>query len=81
MDAIYIICPHCNQMIEVLKSQFNCKIFRHGIMKDTYKQIDPHLNKESCDKLFKEGKIFGCGKPFKLVINGDNYSTEICDYI
>ena len=39
MEAIYINCPHCKQVIEVLKKQFNCKIFRHGVFKDTYTQI------------------------------------------
>tara|TARA_B100000963_G_scaffold627_1_gene505 strand:- start:636 stop:881 length:246 start_codon:yes stop_codon:yes gene_type:complete len=81
MNSIYINCPHCKQVIEVLKSQFNCKIFRHGVFKDTYTQIDPHLPKVQCDKLVAENKIYGCGKPFRLVIEGNKFKTEICDYI
>ena len=81
MNSIYINCPHCKQVIEVLKSHFNCKIFRHGVFKDTYTQIDPHLPKVQCDKLVAENKIFGCGKPFRLVIEGNKFKTEICDYI
>ena len=81
MNSIYINCPHCKQVIEVLKSQFNCKIFRHGVFKDTYTQIDPHLPKVQCDKLVAQNKIYGCGKPFRLVIEGDKFKTEICDYI
>ena len=81
MNSIYINCPHCKQVIEVLKSQFNCKIFRHGGFKDTYTQIDPHLPKVQCDKLVAENKIYGCGKPFRLVIEGNKFKTEICDYI
>ena len=41
------------------------------------------LNKNECDRLFKEGLIYGCGKPFKLIINEqeNKYFTEKCDYI
>ena len=81
MTSIYINCPHCRQLIEVLKSQVNCKIFRHGVFKGSYIQIDPHMSKVLCDKLIQENKILGCGKPFQLVINGNNYSAEICEYI
>jgi hypothetical protein len=81
MDCIYINCPHCKQLIEISKSQFNCKIFRHGVFKDTYTQIDPHLSKVLCDKLIEENKILGCGKPFRLVVNTNNYNAEICEYI
>ena len=42
-----ITCPNCNEFIIVEK--LNCGIFRHGILKETGKQIDPHLSKEqSC---------------------------------
>lgn len=72
----FIQCPHCGQFIEIL--QINCGIFRCGILKDNFQQIDPHLNKESCDKLFAEDKIFGCSKPFRIIEGG---KIEICDYI
>lgn len=51
-------------------------------MKDTLKQIDPHLNKEECDRLYATNLIYGCGKPFQLIKNEQNqYVTTICDYI
>tara|TARA_B100000925_G_scaffold188849_1_gene142752 strand:- start:494 stop:739 length:246 start_codon:yes stop_codon:yes gene_type:complete len=81
MNAIYVNCPHCKQVVEILKSQFNCKIFRHGVLKDSYKQIDPHLPKIECDKLIKDDKIYGCGKPFRLIVTETQYRTEVCDYI
>ena len=36
MNEEYIIfnCPHCKQIVQVLKKEFNCKIFRHGIYKN-----------------------------------------------
>jgi hypothetical protein len=58
----------------------NCCIFRHAIYKDTYKSLNPHANKKICDRLFKEKKIFGCGKPFKF-IKGEPNKIEICRYI
>lgn len=78
--SIIINCPHCNQMIEII--ELNCKIFRCGIMKKNFKQIDPHLCKDDCDKLKIKDKIYGCGKPFRIIVDSDNkYISEICDYI
>jgi hypothetical protein len=81
---ILVKCPNCDIYIEVL--QLNCKIFRCGILKNNGSQINPHLPKSECDKLFNSGKIFGCSKPFKIIEkkseNGEiDYSSEICGYI
>ena len=83
MENILVKCAHCEDLIIINKKDFNCLIFRHGVYKDSNKQIDPHLNKEECDRLFNEGLIFGCGKPFKLITDKkeDKYGTEKCDYI
>jgi len=66
--------PDCNIGIEII--EINCAIFRCGIYKDG-KQIDPHLSKEQCDKLKIEDKIWGCGRPFKLV----DGALIKCEYI
>lgn len=68
-------CPHCGIGIEILEK--NCCIFRCGVYKHNNVQINPHLDKQSCDNLVSKGLIHGCGKPFKLVGN----RLEICDYI
>ena len=81
MDYVIVKCPHCSSDIIINKKDFNCKIFRHGIFKSNFKQINPHLNKIECDKLINDKKIYGCGKPFKLIIKNNIYSTIICDYI
>ena len=48
----------------------------------TGKQINPHTNKQKCDKLIKENLIYGCVKPFKITkSNDDKLKIEICDYI
>lgn len=78
----YVYCPHCEQLILIYKNEINCAIFRHGVMKSNLKQIEPHLPKPICDKLAKEGLIYGCGKPFKLVLNREKeYVAVKCDYI
>ena len=80
-NYIFIQCPHCKDYIQVLKKEFNCKIFRHGVLKRNLKQICPHLKKVECDRLKKEDLIYGCGKPFQLIEKDGIYTTIICDYI
>jgi hypothetical protein len=72
-----VICPYsdCNIGIEIV--EVNCAIFRCGIYKHNGQQIHPHLPKEECDQLKYDDKIWGCGRPSKLV----NDILIICDYI
>jgi hypothetical protein len=72
-------CPHCEGQIEVDKTQVNCAIFRHAIYKKNLNQVNPHLDKEVCDKLVQDDSVYGCCKPFR--INVDRKIVEICDYI
>jgi len=74
-----IKCPHCQDTIII--EELNCAIFRHAVLIDTLQQINPHSSKEICDDLIKNKKIFGCGKPFKIIIKDNIYIAEICDYI
>lgn len=79
---ICVYCPHCEQLILIYKNEINCAIFRHGVMKTNLKQIEPHLPKQECDKLAKESLIYGCGKPFKLILVSEGtYIAVKCDYI
>ena len=88
-ENIYVFsCPHCKLLIEVEKNQINCSIFRHGNYFNLVNgniilgnQLEPHCPKEKCDILFKENKIVGCGKPFKLTKKNNDYYVEICGYI
>jgi hypothetical protein len=76
---IYIECPNCGDMVEII--QINCGIFRHGVFKNNQQQINPHSPESFCKKMFDDGQIYGCGKPFKLEqINGE-YVAIVCDYI
>jgi hypothetical protein len=76
-----IKCPHCD--CDILINKINCKIFRHGVYKNNFKQINQHLNKDSCDKLIKNNLIYGCGKPFELILNkldNNEYIAIKCNY-
>ena len=85
VNDIIITCPHCEEVVIIEK--LNCCIFRHGIIKKTGQQMNPHASKEECNQLVQENQIYGCGKPFKIIIkikintNEVEYITEICDYI
>lgn len=80
-EKIIVSCPHCKLMIEVL--QVNCGIFRHGVYKQSNKQIPPHLEKTQCDLLKQKNLIWGCGKPFKVLnkTNTDEWRAVVCNYI
>lgn len=86
-NIIIIECPHCQQSIEIL--ELNCRIFRCGIYKRNFGQIDPHMPKIFCEELVANNAIYGCGKPFKIeVVNNNNnnmvdlsFNVVICDYI
>ena len=80
IDTEFMIsCPHCNEIIIIEK--INCGIFRHGIYKNTLQQIDPHLCKEKCEKLIYENIIIGCGKPFRIHKENNQWIAVICEYI
>ena len=82
MEDIILNCPHCKHIVIVNRKDINCAIFRHAIRKDNGEQIDPHSSKDICDSLVKEGSVFGCAKPFRLVrVDSFNYAAEKCDYI
>ena len=77
--SFFINCPNCQMNIEIL--QINCRIFRCGILKDEFTQIDPHLPKDKCDTLVSNNLIFGCGKPFELINIDNEWIPFPCDYI
>ena len=81
-DMMFFTCPHCYGVCCVRLCDINCGIFRHGIKRGTYEQIDPHEREEVCKYLAENNKIIGCGKPFKIKTLGKNsYEVVICDYI
>ena len=74
-------CVHCKDYFVIAKKDFNCKILRHGVMKDTGKPMDPHAKQEECERLVQEGLIYGCGKPMRIIHQGDAFHVEICEYL
>ena len=80
-DFYFFNYPHCFSEIIVQKNELNCRIFRHAVMKDTYKQVAPHLSKILCDKLIEQDKVIGCCKPFEIIKNTKNeYIVVTCEY-
>lgn len=84
-DAYLFSCPHCEDFIQVLTNQTACCIFRHGVYKNTNTGLPPHAPKTQCDAAVESGRIYGCGKPFRIVLGRNEISehgyAEICDYI
>ncbi len=81
-DEDYVFqCLHCKQPFVIAAKDFNCKILRHGVFRVTNQPMNPHAAKEECERLVKEEKIYGCGKPLRIVKQNESYILEICDYI
>ena len=78
-NIIIVNCPHCNDI--VLIEKLNCSIFRHGVYKNNGAQIDAHSPKHICEDLILNNKIYGCGKPFKIIQQNTTYIAVICEYI
>lgn len=78
---LFLECPHCRGTIIVEK--LNCRIFRHGVMRTTGRQINPHATKEECERLVDAGLVFGCAKPFKVEWNDEalQYEAKECEYV
>lgn len=79
MDNNYYLieCPHCHQEIQIMKNEINCQIFRHGVFKENYQQIPPHLDQNQCQLLVNSNRIYGCASPFRF----DGNQVSVCGYI
>lgn len=84
-EDIIVPCPHCQHDIIVAKRAIRCGVFRHGVYKATGRPIAPHTKKELCEQLVAEDKVYGCAKPFRIVVDKSSepwkYTTEVCGYI
>ena len=76
-------CPYCECYIQVHKNSVNCQIFRHGVYKSSGQQINPHSSKKICDELVEKNLVYGCCKPFRLILDNNGIVNDIekCDYI
>ena len=85
ISNIVVECPHCQH--PVLIEKLNCCIFRHASFKTSGKQINPHASKILCDFYIRNNLVFGCCKPFQIIVNNksknndDKFIGIICDYI
>lgn len=80
-DPMHIFtCPQCRSLACIYQKDINCGIFRHACYKDSQNPVDPHMKKEDLDKLIKEDKIYGCGKPFEAKLVDGKIVAKVCDY-
>jgi len=77
-DYLVLKCPHCNDLVFIYLSELNCRIFRHGVFKNTNVGIPPHSTKAECEQYIKNDQIVGCAKPFYL---DASLNPVVCDYI
>ena len=78
----FLQCPYCQAYMEIPIKDINCAIYRHAIIKATGQQLDPHAPKDVCDRLARQGMIYGCGKPFRVKRDTQNrLFTEKCGYL
>ena len=97
LQTVAVQCPHCvaagkedwQTWIEVDRKELNCRIFRHGCLRQPYDKhrqmvpIPPHASKAVCDQLAAAGQIVGgCGKPYRIV-DGENGELKavVCGYV
>lgn len=79
MDEFHFFtCPHCHGTIMVHHAELNCRIFRHGVYRNSNQPIPPHASKQECERLIAAKLIEGCGKPFRIT---DSMEAVECDYI
>ena len=78
-EPFMICCPSCSEQIIV--SKVKCGIFRHGVYKNTGKQMNPHSDEERCNYLVTSDKIWGCGMPFRVVEKEGGFIAIDCEYI
>lgn len=80
-DSYIFACPHCDNMIQVQTKDINCRIFRHGVFKQSQQALPPHASKEMCDKAVASLCLLGCGKPFEMVQTGEtSWVVNQCEY-
>ena len=80
-ETLYFSCPWCGGGIMVSRAELNCRIFRHGVYKTQQlagTQMNPHECEAECKRLFENGLIDGCGKPFRV---DETDTAVICGYI
>ena len=77
MNPIITPCPHCFEEVLVYPNEVNCSIFRHAVFISEGGAIPPHSSKEVCERLVEEGKVYGCGKPFRLFKQVKKFSHRI----
>ena len=80
-DRLIFDCPWCDLPLMVIKSEIGCAIFRHGVYKSTFMQINPHLSRDECHRLKLLDLTYGCNMPFRINKDKEKYLVTKCDFI
>ena len=78
-EPFLVACPNPKCNMAIIVEQINCGIFRCGVFKETFQQIQPHLSIIDCLDLIDKKLIYGCATPFQVSLI--NRTAERCDYI
>lgn len=73
-------CPNCSGEIQVLKTEVNCGIFRHGSLLDGT-QLPPHTPQDVLELLIRSNSIRGCGQPFSVQHFEGGYKVSKCGWV
>lgn len=77
-NSVMFKCPHCGLSVEVLSSEFNCRIFRCGqyFEGENMIQFPQHASEQEIRNIMaRSNGYIGCGKPFSLA--GDFASKNV----
>ena len=81
-DAFTFSCPHCKDLVQVLRGDMNCQIFRHGVYRHSGQPLGPHTSEDKCRDVVNRGLVYGCAGPFRVRLTDDTTGTvETCEYI
>ena len=78
MEDNVVDCPHCGGTVILIS--IGCGVFRHGFFKSG-EQMPPHASEAECRAAIRNGKIVGCGQPFKVEYEGKKMVARICGFI
>lgn len=75
---MFIVCPYCGDYVEI--NIVRCGKFIHGVNKKTRKPVNPHTSVIDCERFIRKGLIYGCGQPFQLTLEGEQYIASKAPY-
>ena len=60
-----------------------CEAYRYAVINGIYKNgkhINPYASNKFCEINLSQNLIYGCGKPFRVILDDNQYKAIVCDY-